>query len=72
MRGYSPFFGTVVFPSTLRSIGDFAFSKDAKISGFTFNMTREEYEARGVTANAYRWNYRTGAADDSRLKFRPG
>jgi len=35
-------------------------------------MTREEYEARGVTANAYRWNYRTGAADDSRLKFRPG
>lgn len=64
--------GTVVFPSTLRRIGDFAFSKDAKISGFTFNMTREEYEARGVTANAYRWNYRTGAADDSRLKFRPG
>jgi len=62
--------GDIIFPSTLRSIGDFAFSKDKKITGFTFNMTKAEFEKRGVTANGYRWNYRTGASDDSRLKFR--
>lgn len=61
--------GNVVFPSTLRRIGDFAFSKDAKITGFTFNMTKAEYLKRGVTASAFRWNYRTGASEEGQLRF---
>ncbi len=61
--------GDIVFPSTLCSIGDFAFSKDAKITGFTFNMTKAIFDERGVTTDAYRWNYRTGASKDSLLKF---
>ena len=61
--------GDIVFPSTLRRIGDFAFSKDAKITGFTFNMTKAEYLKRGVTASAFRWNYRTGASEEGQLRF---
>ena len=61
--------GNIVFPSTLRSIGDFAFSKDAKITGFTFNMTKTQFDERGIAAEAYRWNYRTGASRESQLKF---
>lgn len=61
--------GEVILPSTLVYMGNYVFSKTAGITGFTANMTKEEFEERGVTKDAYRWHYRTGISSENEIKF---
>ena len=50
-------------------MGNYVFSTTAGIAGFTANMTKEEFEERGVTKDAYRWYYRTGISSDNEIIF---